>query len=361
MSLQPDQIHAAFNHALDVANLDDTAPAGLGQPNVVVPDLAVRRSTTGARRHLALAAGAVVVICGLGLAFKAAGSDGEQATGVAFEAATGPAVAAGLDDPTLTLIDTAEEPTPGVTPPRAQPDTHLEVLRSTDGRTIAVADRPTNGDGSLDRFPIEKASTVEGVEVLSSKETASDLAWGMKVSGWTANDRHVRVATRGLTQQEHDAQVQLLVLASLDGSLRGHASEGFAQQYSGPDENPFYGLPHESNAAYRDDDGKTVTVQRSQAVVSAAELARYAWYRTEALPTTIDGMAALIAEGDDGRASLYLARPDGLVIVSGPTGDLIRYGSAVVPLDAAGWASLRRSASDPGSYYQTSTATTEPP
>jgi hypothetical protein len=205
------------------------------------------------------------------------------------------------------------------------------------------------------------------VEVSSAHN--GDLG-SLDVSGWVVGDQHIRVATRGLSSEEHDAAVEPFVAASVAGSLAEHVPEGFAQEYDGPDENPFARVHLGTEADYvagQGTDAERVSVLRLGAVVDAEELDRYAWFWTSARPTAIDGVPALIAVGLEGRASLYLARPDGMLVISAGADDVARYARSVVLLDAAGWKAHRATATAPGSIHETveatprTTAGTQPP
>ncbi len=365
MTPNPDQFHAAFDHALAAADLDATAPSGLGEP--VARPLALdlqRQRASAARRRPALVAAIVVAVAGLAVcgAIVASGrSDNE--TRFALAAPTGPVVAVGLDAPDLVLVDSsgAEDLGPQHARDRV-PRAHLAVFRSSTGATLAVADRAEDGDGSLDRFAqiLDVSSKVASVDVRSRSDEARELTNGLDASTWVAGGRHVTVASRGLTPAEHDSQVEVLVSASVTGTLRAVEPVGFSLQYAGPDDNPFYSQPAPTIANYRTNGGTAVSVARDDVIIDAAQLARYAWYRTAA-PTEIDGHPALRVNGDNGTATLFLATRDGLVELHARAKDVERYADDVVPLDAAGWANLRATATEPGSIHASADATTQPP
>lgn len=361
MTLHPEQIRAALDHALDAADLDVTAPPHLEAPPPARVHLHGSRPMPARRRSLAVAA-TVLVAAGLGLGIAAVASQphGGSPADRAAPRSPGPVVAAALDTPGLVLLDTADPPvTPADAPTRIAPKAHLRVFRSSDGRTVAVADRAADGDGSLDRFALEGQRSVEGAEVTSAYN--GDLG-SLDVSGWRAGDRQVRVATRGLSSQEHDAVVRPFVAASLADSLAEHIPEGFTEQYDGPDENPFSLVRLGTEADYvagQGDDDERVSILRLDAVIDAEQLDRYAWYWTSNRPTVIDGVPALMAADPSGRASLYLARPDGMVIISAAAADVADYARSVVLLDAAGWAAHQATAKAPGSIHGTADATTQ--
>lgn len=177
MTPNPEQLRAAFEHALAAADLDDTAPAALGEPLLrpLVLDQH-RRRALAARRRPALVAAIVVVVAGLvggGGVFLTLRNDAPagvttQKGAAAQPPPTGPT---GVEDENETIT-----PAPGVTT-RPMPGVTITKLdRNSDlARTVSTllpgeppirsATRTRSEDGMVDSIRLSTVADGVGYEV----------------------------------------------------------------------------------------------------------------------------------------------------------------------------------------------------
>lgn len=367
MTLSTEDLRAALDHAVAVADLDATAPATLDlESPPTLPHLHTSDEPRPRLRRPALVAAALIAVLGLGGALVVIGSDDDGLTtaGTA-DGPSGPVVAVGLDAPGLVLVDTSDDllddPGVGSHPLRTIPRAEVAIFTSSTGATIAVADRDEDGDGSFDHFAdaLDERSEVAGVEVRSASEAfGTEVLDGLDASTWwtwSAGPRAVTVASRGLAAAEHDDEVRAFVEASLSGRAADHRPAGFVLVYAGPDDNPFYRNGPSAGATYRTSDGDRIDVVQFDSSVAADQLDRWAWYRSDGMVSRVDGHPALLETDGGSTETLWIGRPHGLVVVAGPAGTTTDLAGSLVDLDEAGWTALRARATEPGTIHQTAT------
>lgn len=288
------------------------------------------------------AAAAVAIVAAGASAWRATSSepsDGGQTPAYAASGAPeATSVGATLRIDGLELVDTSRSEVPSDVGAPPAPGEITVWSRGQESVVVAV-----RGPG--------EATSLDGLAALADTSLASDRdgvahaaptenTYGLSVSTWAEGDEQVILATRGLDEAAHAAQVE-----------RGReAPDGFEPGYDGPDLNPFAIQVPLSSAAYRDANGAPVSVRWVRSTDGA--LADYAWF-LDATDTTVDDSGAIEATVA-GRSFVAIGYGDSLVVVSGASGGASAVRSGVEFLDASAWDAASSAASDPGSQFQTS-------
>lgn len=329
----PEQIRAALEHAVRAAELDGPPPAAEVAPLHPLAPPPPRRA-----RPLLAAAAAVVLALGLA-AVVARGGGPDRAEAVATSTPTAGTVAVGLDVADLVLVHALDWPAAGGADGSAEPAASLAVYRGPGSAWLAVEVREGDQRGSLDAFAdlLVETATVDGVTVRSAPPglPADSAVLGLGLSSWARDGRTYTVASRGLAAAAHDEQVRALVGAAVAGEPVVPAGAGVTLVAHGPDANPFHRPRTLASATYRSGAGDLVAVHLSAA--AGGDLARYAWYRSGAEVLDVGGRPAVLADGADGRASLWVRLPAGLVQLDGPRDVLPELAAHLRPLDGAAW------------------------